>query len=122
MRIGLSIGELGTSWNLVRLIGPGRAAELAFTGRTVRAAVAQRIGLADRLAETDSALAAAIELTETIAENSDDSMRSTKNALVRNLEINSFQSALEVENRGQALAMQVPTTSSALVSLKERCL
>jgi len=25
VRIGLSIGELGTSWNLVRLIGPGRA-------------------------------------------------------------------------------------------------
>ena len=49
-------------------------------------------------------------------------MRSTKNALVRNLEINSFQSALEVENRGQALTMQVPTTRSALVSLKERCL
>jgi enoyl-CoA hydratase/carnithine racemase len=120
VRIGLSIGELGTSWNLVRLIGPGRAAELAFTGRTVRAAEAQRIGLADRLAETDSALAAAIELSETIAENSDDSMRSTKNALVRNLEINSFQSALEVENRGQALAMQVPTTSSALANLQER--
>ncbi len=120
VRIGLSIGELGTSWNLVRLIGPGRAAELAFTGRTVRAAEAQRIGLADRLAATGSALEAAIALAETIAENSDDSVRFTKNALVRNLENNSFQSALEVENRGQALAMQVPTTSSALVNLQER--
>ncbi|MGA8122834.1 MAG: enoyl-CoA hydratase-related protein, partial [Mycobacterium sp.] len=118
VRIGLSIGELGTSWNLVRLIGPGRAAELAFTGRTVRAAEARRIGLADQLAETDSALEAAIELAETIAENSDESMRSTKNALLRNLENNSFQSALEMENRGQALAFQVPTTSSALASLK----
>jgi hypothetical protein len=44
-------------------------------------------------------------------------VRSTKNAFVRNLEINSFQSALEVDNRGQALAMQVPTTSSALANL-----
>jgi enoyl-CoA hydratase/carnithine racemase len=118
VRVGLSIGELGTSWNLVRLIGPGRAAELAFTGRTVRAAEALRIGLADRLTETGSALEAAIELAETIAENSDDSMRSTKNALVRNLENNSFRSALEVDNRGQALALQVPTTRSALVSLQ----
>jgi enoyl-CoA hydratase/carnithine racemase len=120
VRVGLSIGELGTSWNLVRLVGPGRAAELAFTGRTVRAVEAERIGLADRLTETGTALDAAIELAETIAENSDDSMRSTKNALVRNLENNSFQSALEVDNRGQALAVQVPTTRSALVSLKER--
>src|ERR1700677_2723443 len=120
VRIGLSIGELGTSWNLVRLIGPGRAAELAFTGRTVRAAEARRIGLADQLSETDSALEGAIELAETIAENSDESMRSTKNALVRNLENNSFRSALEMENRGQALAMQVPSTRSALVNLKQR--
>ncbi|MEB3061979.1 enoyl-CoA hydratase/isomerase family protein [[Mycobacterium] zoologicum] len=114
VRVGLSIGELGTSWNLVRLIGPGRAAELAFTGRTVRAAEAARIGLADRLAETGTALHAAIELADTIAANPDDSMRSTKNALVRNLENNSFQSALELDNRGQALIMQVPETRQAL--------
>ena len=118
VRVGLSIGELGTSWNLVRLIGPGRAAELAFTGRTVRATEALRIGLADRLTETGNALDAAIELAEAIAENSDDSMRSTKNAFVRNLENNSFHSALEVDNRGQALAVQVPTTRSALTSLQ----
>jgi enoyl-CoA hydratase/carnithine racemase len=120
VRVGLSIGELGTSWNLIRLIGPGRAAELAFTGRTVRAAEALRIGLADRLTETGTALDAAIELAETIGQNSDDSMRSTKNALVRNLENNSFRSALEVDNRGQALAVQVPTTRSALVNLQEQ--
>jgi enoyl-CoA hydratase/carnithine racemase len=118
VRVGLSIGELGTSWNLVRLIGPGRASELAFTGRTVRAAEAVRIGLADRLTDTGTALDAAIELAETIAENSDDSVRSTKNALVRNLENNSFRSALEMENRGQALMVQVPTTASTLASLK----
>ncbi|MCV7331266.1 enoyl-CoA hydratase/isomerase family protein [Mycobacterium cookii] len=105
VRVGLSIGELGTSWNLIRLIGPGRASELAFTGRTVRAAEAHRIGLADLLTET-AALDAALELAETIAENPADSMRSTKNAFVRNLEISSFRSAVEVDTRGQALAMQ----------------
>lgn len=120
VRVGLSIGELGTSWNMVRLLGPGRAAELAFTGRTVRAAEAFRIGLSDRLIDTGTALEAALELAETIAENSDDSVRSTKNALVRNLENTSFRSALEVDNRGQALAVQVPTTRSALVSLREQ--
>jgi len=108
VRVGLSVGELGTSWNLVRLLGPGRAAELAFTGRTVGADEARRIGLADRLTETGPALDAAIELAETIAENPDDSMRATKNALVRNLENNSFRSALEMDTRGQALVMQVP--------------
>lgn len=114
VRVGLSIGELGTSWNLTRLIGSGRAAELAFTGRTVRAVEAHRIGLVDRLAEAGSALDAAIELAHSIVENPDDAMRSTKNALVRNLENNSFRSALEIDNRGQALVVQVPSTRSAL--------
>jgi enoyl-CoA hydratase/carnithine racemase len=117
VRVGLSIGELGTSWNLVRLIGPGRAAELAFTGRTVRAAEAFRMGLADRLTETGTALDAALELAVTIADNSNDGVRSTKNAFIRNMEINSFDSALELENRGQALAVQVPTTGRALADL-----
>ncbi|AYE99408.1 enoyl-CoA hydratase (plasmid) [Mycobacterium paragordonae] len=114
VRVGLSIGELGTSWNLVRLLGSGRASELAFTGRTVRAAEAFRIGLADRLTDTGTALDAALEVAETIAEHSDDTVRSTKNALVRNLENNSFRSALEVDNRGQALVMQVPAIASKL--------
>lgn len=114
VRVGLSIGELGTSWNLVRLLGPGRAAELAFTGRTVRAAEAVRIGLADRLTEAGTAFDAAVELAETIAANPDDSMRSTKNALIRNLENTSFQSALELDNRGQALIAQTPETRRAL--------
>jgi enoyl-CoA hydratase/carnithine racemase len=117
VRVGLSIGELGTSWNLVRLIGPGRASELAFTGRTVRAAEAKRIGLADRLTETGTALEAAIELAETIADNPDDSVRSTKNALIRNMENNSFQSALEMDTRGQALAVQGWTTLHASADL-----
>src|SRR6202790_4112779 len=118
VRVGLSIGELGTSWNLVRLVGPGRAAEMAFTGRTVRAPEASRIGLADRLVKAGTALDAAIALAETISDNSEDSVRSTKNALVRNLENNSFQSALEIDNRGQALAVQVPTTRRALEDLQ----
>jgi enoyl-CoA hydratase/carnithine racemase len=120
VRVGLSIGELGTSWNLVRLVGPGRAAEMAFTGRTVRADEAFRIGLADRLTETGTALEAAIELARRIADNSDDGVRSTKNALVRNMENSSLASALEMDNRGQALAVQVPATGRALADLKVR--
>lgn len=117
VRIGLSIGELGTSWNLARIVGPGRAAEIAFTGRTVRAAEALRIGLVNQLCDTTTALDAALALAESIAANSDDSVRSTKNSMLRAFENNSFQAALETENRGQALAIQVPTTNRALAEL-----
>jgi enoyl-CoA hydratase/carnithine racemase len=106
VRIGLSIGELGTSWNLIRLIGPGRAAEVAFTGRTVRAVEAERIGLADRLIDTGTALDAAVDLARTIAANPAEAVRATKNAIVRNTENSSLASAWEIDTRGQALAMQ----------------
>ena len=36
VRVGLSAGELGTSWNC-RLVGYGRAAEIAYTARIVGA-------------------------------------------------------------------------------------
>jgi enoyl-CoA hydratase/carnithine racemase len=107
VRIGLSIGELGTSWNLVRIVGPGRAAELAYTGRTVRAAEAHRIGLADRLVGNGTALDAAIELAESIAEQPEYGVRSTKNALLRSMENTSLQSALEMAGRGQALTVEL---------------
>jgi enoyl-CoA hydratase/carnithine racemase len=109
VRVGLSIGELGTSWNLVRLVGPGRAAEMTYTGRTVRADEARHIGLADRLVDSGSALDAALEMAETIRDNPEYGVRSAKNALVRNMENTSFRSALEIDTRGQALNLQVDT-------------
>ena len=107
VRIGLSIGELGTSWNLIRLVGYGRAAELAYTGRTVRAAEAKRIGLVDRLSETGTALDAAIELAQTITANPEYGVRSAKNALVRNMENTSLSAGQEMSSRGQTLTVQM---------------
>jgi enoyl-CoA hydratase/carnithine racemase len=103
VRIGLSIGELGTSWHLSRLIGYGRAAEMAFTGRTLRAAEALRIGLVNRVVESEDIVAEAITVAEAIAAHPNAGVRSAKYALIRNLENPSFAAALELENRGQAL-------------------
>ena len=66
VRVGLSIGELGASWHLSRVIGPARAAEISFTGRTVKAEEAVRMGLANRIVpvEGEEVVTAAIELAE----------------------------------------------------------
>src|SRR6266699_19831 len=53
LRVGLSMGELGTSYNLSRLIGPGRAAEIGYSARIVGAAEAVAIGLANRVIPAD---------------------------------------------------------------------
>jgi enoyl-CoA hydratase/carnithine racemase len=111
VRVGLSIGELGASWHLSRVIGPARAAEISFTGRTVKADEAVRIGLANRIVPGDGedVVAAAIALAETIAANGAEGVRATKNSLIRNAEIASFLAALELENRSQVVCRTNPS-------------
>jgi enoyl-CoA hydratase/carnithine racemase len=103
MRYGLSAGDLGLSWMLPRLVGPAIAAEIAYTGRTVGAVEAERVGLINELTEDDGLLDRAIAMAEVIARNSPAAVQLSKRVLQSNLEIGSYQTALEMENRGQAL-------------------
>jgi enoyl-CoA hydratase/carnithine racemase len=61
IRLGLIPGAGGTQ-RLARLIGPARAKDLIFSGRTVRAEEALRIGLADHVVPAAEVYAAAVEL------------------------------------------------------------
>ena len=65
-RFGVPLVDLGTI-RLPRLIGQSRAMDLILTGRPVGADEALAMGLANRVAPTGGALAAAIELAEQIA-------------------------------------------------------
>jgi len=65
VRIGLSAGDLGTSWLLTRLIGPAKTSEICFTGRIVEAAEAEELGLVNWVADDDP-VADALALAEQI--------------------------------------------------------
>jgi enoyl-CoA hydratase/carnithine racemase len=67
VRVGLSVGELGTSWLLPRLVGPGMAAELAFTARIVQAQEALAIGLVDRVVAPGALQEEAVALARVLA-------------------------------------------------------
>ncbi|AEH09444.1 Enoyl-CoA hydratase/isomerase [Candidatus Protofrankia datiscae] len=120
VRLGLSIGDLGTSWQLTRLVGPGRAAEIAYTVRTVEAEEAVRIGLANRLVPSETLLEEAFTVARQIASNSPAGIRMSKRALQHNLENASFAAALELENRGQALLTRGEDMTEALTAFKAR--
>jgi enoyl-CoA hydratase/carnithine racemase len=120
VRVGLSIGELGVSWQLSRLIGPGRAAEIGYTGRVVGANEALRIGLVNRVVPAEALLDDALELARTIATNSPGGIKLSKQALQRNAEVGSYASALELENRGQALLTRTRDMAEALAAFKEQ--
>src|SRR6516225_2798914 len=120
LRVGLSMGELGTSYNLSRLIGPGRAAEIGYSGRIVGAAEAVAIGLANRVVPADRLCDEAVALARLIAANSPGGVRMSKRAIQRNQEITSYAAALELENRGQALLTRTTDMSEALAAFKQK--
>jgi enoyl-CoA hydratase/carnithine racemase len=120
VKLGLSVGDLGTSWQLTRLVGPGRAAEMAYTARLVEAEEAVRIGLANRMVPTEKLMDEALELATSISSNSPGSIRLSKRALQRNQEVASYAAAMEMENRGQTMLTQSPDMPEALAAFREK--
>ncbi len=125
VKVGLSMGELGTSYNLSRLVGPGRAAEIGYTGRIVGAEEAARIGLANRVVPSERLYDEAVALGRLIATNSPGGVRMSKRAIQRNQEITSYAAALELENRelenrGQALLTRTADMPEALAAFKDK--
>jgi enoyl-CoA hydratase/carnithine racemase len=94
--VGLVPGCGGTQL-LARRVGPGRAAELIFSGRKVEADEAAAIGLVDLLAAEGQSRAGAFELARQIAANSPVAVRAAKQAL-RNGAGLGLAAALDVED------------------------
>ncbi len=64
VKIGLSAGDLGTSWLLPRLIGPAAAAEFVYTGRLMEADEAERCGLVNRVVPAEELQQAALDMAD----------------------------------------------------------
>lgn len=94
--VGLVPGGGGTQL-AQRKLGPGRAADLIFTGRHVPAHEAERIGLADRLVPAGKAAQHALDLAEQIAVNSPVGVRAAKRAIRQGGGIG-LAAAMEVED------------------------
>lgn len=83
-RFGVPLVDGGTQ-RLPRVVGRGRALDMILTGRPVDAAEAHDWGLADRLVDDGRALAAAVELGETVAGFPQQTVRSDRRALYEGL-------------------------------------
>src|SRR3984885_3754885 len=94
--VGLVPGCGGTQLSMRRL-GVGRAAALLLTGRRVKAAEAERIGLADRLVPAGTADATALEMAGAIAGNSPVAVRAAKRAMRQGWGVG-LAAALEIED------------------------
>lgn len=103
INIGLSGGELGTSYLLPRLIGSARANEILLTGRKVDAAEAEKIGLVNKVVPREELIETALQTARMMIGKSPIGLRLTKETLTNNLDASSLEAAIELENRNQTI-------------------
>ena len=120
INIGLSGGEMGTTFFLPKQVGSARAAEILLTGRTVHAAEAEKIGLVSRVVEPERLMEAAMEMARTMLAKSPVGLRFTKEALNLNLTATSLEAAIELENRNQSLCCCTPEFLGAIEAFNKR--
>ncbi len=114
INIGLSAGELGTSYLLSKVVGLGRASEILFTGRTVTAEEGERIGLVSRVVKGESLMDEAMNTARIMLGKSPMGLRLTKEALNYNQSAPSLEAALELENRNQSICCFTPEFLEAI--------
>jgi enoyl-CoA hydratase/carnithine racemase len=103
VRVGLAGCDMGACAMLPRIIGQGRAAELLYTGRSMSADEGLAWGFFNRLA--DPALAAAMELAQSLADGPSAAHAMTKTMLHQEWNAGVDQ-AIEMEAQAQAILMQ----------------
>jgi len=84
INMGLIAGDAGTYF-LPRMVGTARALELFWTGRTVTAAEAERIGIANRVVPDDRLHDAVTETARAIAAQPQEAVRMFKRAVYQGL-------------------------------------
>jgi enoyl-CoA hydratase/carnithine racemase len=120
IRIGLTGGDVGSSWLLPRIVGLGHAYEILLTGRMIDSSEAERMGLVNRVVAPDELVPAAVELAQAIAANSPLGVRLTKHVVQVNVDAPSLRVAMELENRNQVLMMQTADMAEAVSAFLEK--
>jgi len=103
-RVGLAGCDMGACALLPRVIGQGRAAELLYTGRTLRGEEAERWGFLNRLVEPDDLLAEAQAFAAALASGPTFAHAMTKKMLQQEWNMG-VDEAIEAEAQSQAICM-----------------
>jgi enoyl-CoA hydratase len=103
INIGLTGGELGSSYFLTRSVGSVRAREILMTGRKVHAEEAERIGMINQVVLKEQLVDTALATARVMLTKSVMGLRHTKEVIDQNLEAPSFEAAVELENRNQTI-------------------
>lgn len=114
VKLGIIPGD-GGAWFLPRLVGPSRAAELAFTGDTFTAHEALEWGIVSKVVPAAALMDEARQLAHRIAANPPESVRMAKR-LLRNAAHARLDEHLEVCASFQAIAHKSPQHAEAVAA------
>lgn len=118
VKLGVSVGDMGLSWLLPRLIGAGAAAEVFYTGGTIGADDALRLRLAQHVA--DDPLQSAIAMAAKIAARPRLGVRMTKELLNASIGAGGLREHLEIEMRSQVITLMTQDHRAALRAFASR--
>jgi enoyl-CoA hydratase/carnithine racemase len=94
--------DWGGSWFLPRVVGTAKACELIFTGETIDAAEALRLGIVNAVAAPEALMNEAYALARKIADGPPVALQLAKRAIYRNLE-SDLRAGLEFETFAQGV-------------------
>jgi len=117
---GYSACDIGVSWLLPRLMGAGRAHELMLTGRRFGPEEALAGGLLSRVVAPEALLDTAQDVARLVLGNAPFSVELTKAGMWHALEIPSFRSAVEFENRQQVVTALTEDRVEATAAFLEK--
>ena len=95
--LGITPGFGGTQ-RLARIVGPGMAKQMIFTGQTIKAQEALRIGLVNEIYPQNELMENAKKIADNIGKNIVHAVKNSKNAINDGLQVN-IDKAIEIEEK-----------------------
>jgi len=118
VKLGVSVGDMGLSWLLPRLIGAGAAAEVFYTGGTLAAEKSLQLGLVQHV--VDDPVQSALDLAAKIASRPRLGVRMSKELLNASIGAGGLREHLELEMRSQVIGLLTEDHRSALRAFAAR--
>ncbi|MGI5099308.1 enoyl-CoA hydratase/isomerase family protein [Treponema vincentii] len=104
--LGITPGFGGTQ-RLPRLVGAGRAKELIYTGRTIKADEALAIGLVNKVTKPEALMQETLAMAQTICQKAPFAIKKAKEAINRGLQVSIDKAiAVETEEFAQCFATE----------------
>jgi 2-(1,2-epoxy-1,2-dihydrophenyl)acetyl-CoA isomerase len=111
--------DWGGSYFLPRVVGTAKACELIFTGETIDAAEALRLGIVNAVVEPEALMPKAYELAGKIAAGPPIAIRLAKRAIYHNLEVD-LRAGLEYETYAQNLCRETEDAKEGVKAFVEK--